>query len=171
MVYKKSQYEVFIKKSYYRVSSKKVNLDDLLNNHKYHYRCINNVFFFLDMLNKSYIGLYINKLNKNTFFDKNFIICVGGDGTILYANNFSFNGLLLGVNSSRNYSVGLLCVANNKNFKKYILQYLNNIVKSIYFCKMQVIIDKKELNVLIMNDILFSSVSSAGMSNYIIKKL
>lgn len=62
--------------------------------------------------------------------DYNFIIAIGGDGTVLSASKWIYNDIkLIGINSNPNESVGFLTIGDIEVFKNLLPKIINNQVK------------------------------------------
>ena len=167
IIYKKTQYESILKNKNKIKNSYIINL---LFNHNTHYNCLQNVIKFLNKIKKPYLIIPRKYLLKNILKKKMFIISIGGDGTVLSTSHFISNGSLFGINSSPKYSVGLFCAANNTNFKKYIIKYLNKKIKQIIASRIKVFINGNPFKYLALNEILITNKSPANISIYSIKK-
>lgn len=97
------------------------------------------------------------------------IITVGGDGTFLRTTHMIDNQFIMGVNSSPSQSVGALCSISIKDFEKKIIEVKERRYKVRKWPRMEIRINKKRIPILATNDILFTNISPAAMSRYVIQ--
>ncbi len=95
-----------------------------------------------------------------------FIIAVGGDGTFLEAARCVKNQVILGVNSSPDWSVGRFCGATADSFNKKLDQINENEVKPIRIERLKIELNDTVLDIQAVNDILICHTNPAAMSRY-----
>ncbi|MBF0107403.1 MAG: NAD(+)/NADH kinase [Deltaproteobacteria bacterium] len=96
------------------------------------------------------------------------IITIGGDGTLLRTCHHIHNQLVLGINSAPQHSVGALCALVIDQLEKKLDDILqgNFLTKKIQ--RIRIKINNKHLPVEPINDVLYTSISPAATSRYII---
>lgn len=97
------------------------------------------------------------------------VLSIGGDGTFLEASHYLEEGVLLGVNSVPNDSVGYFCKSTAVNFLDKIYAYLNGNARLQILHRLKVTIDGKFVYPLALNDVLFANENPAGTTRYILK--
>lgn len=97
------------------------------------------------------------------------IITIGGDGTFLETSHYLQEGIILGVNSVPNDSVGFFCRATAENFLDKIYHYIRGKARTQIFQRLKITIDGKKQAPLALNDILFASQNPAGTTRYVLK--
>ncbi len=97
------------------------------------------------------------------------VITIGGDGTFLETSHHLREGLILGVNSVPNDSVGFFCKATAENFLEKIYHYIKGQARIQTFQRLKIMIDSKKQEALALNDILFASQNPAGTTRYVLK--
>ena len=124
-------------------------------------RCIDYISKILENLGLSY-NLFCRSELTYENIKNNFIISIGGDGTVLEASHYCKDEFLLGVNSDPKNSVGALCVANQDNFQEILLDIFNNKLKPSQIQRLAI----NNTNILALNDILFCHHNPAAMSRF-----
>lgn len=98
------------------------------------------------------------------------IITVGGDGTFLRTAHFVKNDVpLLPVNSDPLQSVGALCTVTIKAFRAKMDEVMAGKIKIKKLPLMQIKVNGKALPALAVNDALFTNISPAATSRYLVK--
>jgi NAD+ kinase len=97
------------------------------------------------------------------------VLTIGGDGTFLETSHFLTNGVLLGINSVPEESVGYYCKATAENFLERILEYLGGSCRLQTLHRLEVSIDGKVLWPLALNDVLFANTNPAGTTRYVLR--
>ncbi len=97
------------------------------------------------------------------------VVTIGGDGTFLEASHYLERGVLLGINSVPQESVGFFCRATAENFLEKIYQYLQGSGSLQTLHRLAIQIDGRRLGPLVLNDLLFSNQNPAGTTRYVLK--
>lgn len=97
------------------------------------------------------------------------VLSIGGDGTFLETSHYLEKGILLGINSVPEESVGFFCKATAENFLVKIYQYLRGTCRLRTLHRALVMIDGKPLVPLALNDVLFANTNPAGTTRYLLK--
>lgn len=97
------------------------------------------------------------------------VLTIGGDGTFLETSHYLEKGVVLGVNSVPNDSVGYFCKSTAATFLDKIYAYLNGSARLQPLHRLKVSIDGKFVYPLALNDILFANENPAGTTRYILK--
>jgi NAD+ kinase len=98
-----------------------------------------------------------------------FVMTIGGDGTVLHASHFVREAALLGVNSAPGDSVGHFCHANGKNLKAKLQQILSGEWQPTLLARLAVMLDEKPLPELALNDALIAHDCPAATTRYLIR--
>ena len=96
------------------------------------------------------------------------IVTIGGDGTVLRAAQYVKNQLILGINSVPDVSVGALCSIKINEIEEKIAQIAQGKIKVKNLSRIKLQINNKALSFEPINDILFTNISPAGTSRYLI---
>ena len=97
------------------------------------------------------------------------VLTIGGDGTFLETCHYLEEGVILGINSVPDDSVGYFCKATAANFLDKIYAYLEGSAPLQTLHRLKVTIDRKFAYPLALNDILFANEHPAGTTRYILK--
>lgn len=107
--------------------------------------------------------------NTNDFKDHELIITVGGDGTFLRtAHHLTQNQMIMGINSLTTVSVGALCSATHKNYRKKLKEIFAGKYKIRELPLIKIRINGKVVKMEAVNDVLFTNISPAATSRYLI---
>lgn len=97
------------------------------------------------------------------------ILTIGGDGTFLDTSHFLKGGVLLGINSVPEESVGFFCRATADNFLEKIYVFLQGRAKLQTLHRLRITIDGKKRGAMALNDILFANRNPAGTTRYLLR--
>jgi NAD+ kinase len=97
-----------------------------------------------------------------------FIVSVGGDGTVLNTSHAVRAGVMLGVNSAPGDSVGHFCSVTAEGFATSLQDYLNGKWKPVKLTRLAVTLDGKRLSELALNDALIAHDCPAATTRYLI---
>lgn len=172
VVYKQSRYDYA--KSY-GAEKERSNIRDLTNPltvelivaHENNLKCIEIVTRTLKQLGVEYDLLCRSVITKAALKNK-LVISVGGDGTLLESSHYCEKSPLLGVNSDEKSSIGALCVANASTFKETLQKIYEGMFKPAPVKRLAISIDKQDIDICALNDILFCHKNPASLSRYII---
>lgn len=170
VVFKRSRYE-YAKEhgSKTELNFLKASLGELKNrlenSHQNNLSCIKHVEQVLQELNLDYQFFSRSDL-KASDIKKTLVISIGGDGTLLDASHYCIDSPILGVNSDPENSVGLLCGANQKNFKSILTGIMANKIKPMSIARLNVKISGKIKEQLALNDVLFCHQNPAAMTRF-----
>jgi NAD+ kinase len=98
-----------------------------------------------------------------------FIVTVGGDGTVLGSSHYVRGGAMMGVNSAPKDSVGHFCFARRNDFNKKLDDALDGRLRPQKLARLAVFLDGKQLPELALNDVLISHNCPAATTRYIIQ--
>jgi len=152
------------KKSVKSISTDSEHLMRLKETHNNHYESLQVV---ETALKKK--GVHYKKAKRGQYIDfanYNFIISIGGDGTLLEAARHMKNQLLLGVNSDPKWSIGRLCSTSSKDFSKDLDSILRGQFRIQILNRLQLKIKGCPDSINILNDILICHKNPAAMSRY-----
>lgn len=111
----------------------------------------------------------INAALKRQLAAADFVISVGGDGTLLGASHYAHDAMMLGVNSAPGDSVGHFCSVNRKNFAERLNAILDLKWRPVELARLQVTLDGKILPELALNDVLIAHYCPAATTRYLIE--
>lgn len=97
--------------------------------------------------------------------DGHLVLCIGGDGTVLSANQCANDSVLIGVNSDPKVSVGALCGTNKVDFLTLLNDLKNASAPFLPVHRLRVVVDKKQVGAAV-NDVLLANKNPAGMTRY-----
>lgn len=126
----------------------------------YHNVSLRHVNKIKNIVNKNKIKtLLIERCNLGAYCyrNKDLIISIGGDGTLLRAAHFVEKQLVLGVNANPKQKEGFFLKANLKDFEKKFRLILKNKNKIIKLQRIRAIINKKTKTIPAMNEIYVGS--------------
>lgn len=94
------------------------------------------------------------------------IIVIGGDGTFLRASHLNNDIPMLGINPDPSRKEGFFMQANKTNYKDKIKKILKNDFRTIKLLRLQVEINGKKLNHLVLNDVYIGDAKPYNLFNY-----
>jgi len=94
------------------------------------------------------------------------IIVIGGDGTFLRASHLNNDIPMLGINPDPRKKEGFFMQANISNYKEKINKILKNDFNTIKLLRLQVEINGKRLNHLVLNDVYIGDAKPYNLFNY-----
>lgn len=97
-----------------------------------------------------------------------FIVSVGGDGTVLNTSHAVTSGVMLGVNSAPGDSVGHFCSVTAEGFAARLQDFLDGKWKPTKLTRLVVTFDGKVLPELALNDVLIAHDCPAATTRYLI---
>lgn len=97
--------------------------------------------------------------------DGHLVFCVGGDGTVLSANQFANDSILVGVNSDPTVSVGALCGTNKTDFVSVLEHLKKATAPFLPIYRLNVMVDGNLVGHAV-NDMLLANKNPAGMTRY-----
>lgn len=115
----------------------------------------------------------VTKHGRRTPFDDSqfdFVITIGGDGTLLHASHHVIDTPVLGINSSPSTSVGFFCGSRSGEVMPALRSALRGKLKRATLARMQVSLDGEVVDARVLNDALFCHRSPAATSRYIVEK-
>lgn len=98
-----------------------------------------------------------------------FVMTIGGDGTVLNASHYVRHGALLGVNSAPGDSVGHFCHAHGKNLRQKLADILAGRWNPMSLARLAITLEEKELPELALNDALIAHDCPAATTRYLIR--
>lgn len=134
--------------------------------HREHIETLKTVETTLKNLHLSYDLLPRRRLKLLKGYD--LVITVGGDGTFLETSHYLGEGLILGVNSAPQHSVGFYCRANRHNFRQKIIQLLKGGHRLQKLFRLELKLKGKKRLPLVLNDVLYTSSNPAGTTRYLL---
>lgn len=107
-----------------------------------------------------------NRKNLRKTLRADFILTIGGDGTVLAAAPYARAVPILGLNAYPKTSVGFFCAVKITDLEKKIKAILARRVKPIKLPLLEAKIDGKKIKRLALNEFLLTSSNPAGTSRY-----
>lgn len=132
-----------------------------------HHQTLKEVLLFLTSLKIRYRLLDRNHLHRTLQTD--LIITVGGDGTALAASHFAGHSPLFGINSAPETSTGFFCLANPKNYRRYLKQILFGKRRPLLLPRLAAYLNGKKLKPYGINELLFASKLQGETARYLIQ--
>ncbi|HBR14345.1 MAG TPA: hypothetical protein DD723_02230 [Candidatus Omnitrophica bacterium] len=169
LLYKKSAYTIYFlerKKAFADVKRHLIRneIERFKKAHEEHYQTLG---LIEDVLKKYRVRYEKTSRGENINYNKfDFIIAVGGDGTFLEAARNVQKQIILGVNSSPNFSMGRLCSANPSNFERILKLLLQRKIKVSLVPRLRVWMSGRKESIEVTNDILICHHHPAAMSRY-----
>lgn len=172
VVYKRSVYQKYILDEGNQRMSDLINrahlsAATLVSAHEKHMASLNEVLTLLDKTGIPYDTETRNNLRKIQGYD--LILTIGGDGTFLYSAHQVTHQLIMGINSAPDVSVGALCSVKHDQFPKKLEAILSGkyAVKSLP--RLKLTLNLHPISTEAINDVLFTNVSPAATSRYLLK--
>lgn len=172
VVYKRSVYQKYVldeghEKMQQLISQKHESATTLLSAHEKHMASLNQVLKTLDACGVPYDTETRNNLHQIDGYD--LILTVGGDGTFLYSAHLADDQLIMGINSAPSVSVGALCSIKHHQFEAKLKEILNGTYRIKALPKIRIQLNGHNLRTEAVNDVLYTNVSPAATSRYLIK--
>lgn len=139
----------------------------MISNHRQHQNAIEHVKQTLEKLGVDY--KISGRTDLESFKDFDLVLTLGGDGTILRTAQHVHKQLILGVNTVPNISVGALCSIKIQQFTEAMTRLVQGQYHIDSVHRMDVRVNGKMLSHKPINDVLFTNISPAGTSHYLIK--
>lgn len=173
VVYKRSVFQkYFLELKNYKISNLIQKRHPLTKGMiKTHQQHMNSLKVIREVLNNSGIKYRMSTRSHSTNF-KGFdlVITVGGDGTFLRASHYIKDQLILGVNSVPTQSVGAHCSIHYDAFADKLQEIISGKYKIRELPRMRIRLNRKNLPIEPINDLLFTNFSPAATSRYIISR-
>lgn len=172
LVYKRSVYQKYVldeDNAHIRnlMRSKDVTARTLKDAHRQHHRALDSV---IDELSRHRVPYDVETRHRLQNLDAyDMVFSVGGDGTLLRTSHFIRNQRIMGINSSTRYSVGALCSVTHDKFRTKLEDIMAGRyrIKRVY--RMRVAINGRRIPILATNDVLYTNISPAATSRYLIQ--
>lgn len=97
------------------------------------------------------------------------VVTVGGDGTFLEAARNCEKQIVIGVNSSPEFSVGRYCQTSSQNFGFYLDKLLSGNCSLASYHRLRLKIDSRRDSVDVLNDLLICHKNPAVLCRYLLK--
>lgn len=172
LVYKRSVYQKYVLdekdpsiKRFLR--SKNRSIRPMKKIHEAHYKFIRKIEEYIR--NKGIEFATGFRHNMNDFKSHDLIITVGGDGTFLRtAHHLTPRQMIMGINSLTTVSVGALCSATHKNYRKKLKEIFTGKYRIRELPLIRISINGKTVKMEAVNDVLFTNISPAATSRYLL---
>ncbi len=106
---------------------------------------------------------------KRQLATADFVISIGGDGTLLGASHYVRDALMLGVNAAPGDSVGHFCSVHRQNFAERLDAILALQWRPVELARLQVVLDGRVLPELALNDVLITHHCPAATTRYLLE--
>lgn len=136
--------------------------------HKDHVRTLDSVLEVLHRLGVRVVFIERAHVAFDTA-DAALVVTVGGDGTLLAASHNVANVPILGVNSAPRSSIGFFCGATRSNARSMIRGALDGTLPRVVLNRMAVSVNGRIRSRRVLNEALYSHVSPAATSRYIVR--
>ena len=170
VVYKKSVYELYSaspdKALQEFMTNGSEDVQRMKRSHDAQQRSLEVIVQKLEHAGAHYEKIYRAELSAEKTAGRELVISVGGDGTFLEVSHYVNDTPILGVNSDPNASVGFYCVANVANLGSMIANF--DSLPKTELNRMQLTLDGKIVQELVLNDILIAHINPAAMTRYTI---
>lgn len=171
VVYKKSAFDLYV------IGRGSGEIPDaatrraMLTAHENNARCIDDVKKALDDCGVKFRASSRADLHpsRTTNGIPDLVIPVGGDGTFLEASHLVTRGLIMGVNSSPDHSVGFFCAATRETFADRLRRALDGRLAITPMARLQVDIEGERVPHLALNDVLITHQNPGATSRYVLK--
>jgi NAD+ kinase len=171
VVYKKSAFDLYVIGRGNNEIPDAATRRAMLTAHENNARCIDEVKRVLDESGVRFRASSRTDLHPEhkTNGVPDLVISVGGDGTFLEASHQVSRGLIMGVNSSPDHSVGFFCAATRETFEKRLRRALDGRLPVTPMARLQVEIEGERVPHLALNDVLLTHQNPGATSRYVLK--
>jgi NAD+ kinase len=115
----------------------------------------------------NHVAVHRARLQKRMCQNKDLVICVGGDGTVLRTSHFIVDGTpLLAVNCDVNSNVGFFMRANRDNFESRLERMMKDKHKLLRLTRLKIKLKGRWLPELALNDVYLGDRQPCRMSRY-----
>jgi NAD+ kinase len=172
VVYKRSVYQKYIldegnQRMSQLIHRAHVSAATLVSAHEKHMASLNEVLTLLDKTEIPYDTETRNNLREIQGYD--LILTIGGDGTFLYSAHQVTDQLIMGINSAPDVSVGALCSVKHDQFPKKLAAILAGKYQVKTLPRLKLTLNSHPISTEAINDVLFTNVSPAATSRYLLK--
>ncbi|MCP5464357.1 MAG: NAD(+)/NADH kinase [Deltaproteobacteria bacterium] len=172
VIYKRSVYDKYVleqkdKRLLALLKAKHPTTKNLIKNHDNHLRSLDHVEKILKKLGLKFTT--VQRANIKNIQRYDLVVTIGGDGTFLRTSHHIKDQLLLGMNSSPQFSVGNFCTVVKENFEQKMIRLLSGDCDIRLLHRMRIAINGGTLPIEPINDLLYTSISPAATSRYMIK--
>lgn len=172
VIYKKSTYQLMVRerrdprvRSLLEKNDRSV--ERMMAAHEDHMHTIHAARLLLDQLGVSAIFRYRADADAAEHFD--FVITLGGDGTLLWASHLVGKQPMLAINTAPQDSVGYFCGGTKDNLEETFVRALEGKLKETRLTRMQIELDGELVSRRVLNDMLFCHHSPAATTRYLIR--
>jgi NAD+ kinase len=168
IIYKKSLFELH-KNAYKNINVNSIKKNILLS-HLENEKTKKTVCDVLNSLNINYKMISRGSLRKMYFINNyDLVLSLGGDGTFFETARHIKNIPIMMINSDRYFSSAFFSIANRLDFKEKFTKYLEDGLRKIKLSRIKLKINKKIVDEMILNDILFTHKIPSLCVRYILK--
>ncbi len=167
LIYKKSKYQIYFEEQTRTTGLEHISeshVARLIHSHEVHLRTLERVIQHLRERGLRFRPVYRARHVDYSAYD--FVISVGGDGTLIEAARCIREQPLLGVNSDPERSVGHFCSANKESFAETLDAIVAGNGRTMNLNRIELHLDGQPLNMTVMNELLFAHHRPAAMSRY-----
>jgi NAD+ kinase len=144
----------------------------LVGAHDEHHRTAEHVRHSLEERGIRFVEMIPHKFkqaDKRKLAASDFVITIGGDGTVLGSSHYVRGGAMMGVNSAPKDSIGHFCFARRSDFSKKLGEIIDDRLRPQMLARLAVFLDEKQLPELALNDVLIAHNCPAATTRYIIQ--
>ncbi|MCA9507574.1 MAG: NAD(+)/NADH kinase [Myxococcales bacterium] len=138
---------------------------ELFRAHEENIFCIKKVEDDLKKLAVDY-SIFCRSEVKPSDLKNSFVICVGGDGTLLDASHYCVDTPVLGVNSDPKNSIGALCAATANNFLSIMQDIYDEKIIPMPVTRLSLRLNGQKKLLKPLNDILYCHKNPAALSRF-----
>ena len=173
VVYKKSTYQRYVGRAQDRlkelIEHSDISVDGLLHEHEVHQETLKRAKTALRELGARAVLRYRPEpMPEEGAWD--FIVTLGGDGTLLWASHLADPSTpMIAINSAPDTSVGYFCAGDGHDVDEVLAAALAGRLKSSKLSRMRVQLGDRLISSRVLNDALYCHESPAATSRYIIE--
>ncbi len=169
VVYKKSKYELYRDSKDEKIRQFMAQDQSVSVMKKSHFRQNDSLAYLLDTIYKMNFDFdVIYRADLKPVENKDLVIAVGGDGTVLEVSHYLKDVPVLGYNSDPGTSVGFLCCCDMVDVK-HVLEGLDDYPKT-KLKRLEVSIDDKIIPELVLNDLRYCHQNPAATTSFKMNK-
>ncbi len=173
VVYKKSTYQRYVGRAQKRleqlIANSDVSVEGLLHEHEIHQETLKRAKRALRELGARAVLRYRPEpMPEEGTWD--FIVTLGGDGTLLWASHLADSGTpMIAINSAPDTSVGYFCAGDGHDVDEVLAEALAGRLRSSRLARMRVEVGDRLISTRVLNDMLYCHESPAATSRYILE--
>lgn len=173
VVYKKSTYQRYVGRAQDRleqlIANSDVSVEGLLREHEIHQETLKRAKRALRELGARAVLRYRPEpMPEEGTWD--FIVTLGGDGTLLWASHLAdLSTPMIAINSAPDTSVGYFCAGDGHDVDEVLAEALAGRLRASKLSRMRVEVGERLISTRVLNDALYCHESPAATSRYILE--